>query len=50
MRELQRAGRVNVIHVPTEDNFADIYTKGLDNKSFARHRATIFNDAANPED
>ena len=48
MRELMRAGLVNVIHVPTEANWAGIVTKPIDNvtfaglqtrNGFARHRA-----------
>ena len=50
MRELQRAGRVCVIHVPTEMNWADIFTKSLDTATFQRHRATILNLAAKPRE
>ena len=49
MRELSHAGHVKVIHVPTEDNWADIFTKPLDNATFTKHRDTILNIAAVPK-
>ena len=30
MRELNNQGKVHVIHVSTNDNWADIFTKSLD--------------------
>ena len=46
MRELQREGKVSVTLIPTDENTADIFTKVLDNATFARHRATLYNVAA----
>ena len=46
MRELQHAGRVHVKLIPTKDNGADMFTKALDNQSFARHRGDVMNLAA----
>ena len=48
MRELRRRGVVKVIHVPTKDNAADLFTKGLDTPTFQRHRDTVYNTAARP--
>ena len=41
MRELRGAGVVDVAHVPTEHNPADLYTKILGAQPFARHRAHV---------
>ena len=46
MRELRGAGVVEVAHVPTEHNPADLYTKILGSQPFARHRATVLGLAA----
>ena len=50
MRELNHLGKVHVIHVSTNDNWADIFTKPLDSVTFARHRDTILNVKAIPKD
>ena len=50
MRELNQLGKVHVIHVYTNDNWADIFTKPLDSLTFARHRDTILNVKAIPKD
>ena len=52
MRELNHLGKVHVIHVSTNDNWADIFTKPLSTLllSFARHRDTILNVKAIPKD
>jgi len=49
MRELHHEGKVRVGLVPTAENAADIFTKPLPNKIFAKHRATIYNFAAQHE-
>ena len=41
MRELRGAGVVTVVHVPTEFNEADIFTKILSRQTFEKHRRTI---------
>ena len=46
MRELQNAGVVRTILVPTKDMRADMLTKPLDDETFARHRDTIMNTGA----
>ena len=46
MRELRGAGVVNVKHVGTDFNPADIFTKVLGRQVFERHRRTILNVAA----
>ena len=46
MRELRSAGRVNVKHVGTDDNPADIFTKVWARRSFEKHRRTVQNLAA----
>ena len=46
MRELRGAGVVNVKHVGTDFNPADIFTKVLGRQVFERHRSTILNAAA----
>ena len=46
MRELNTNRQVRVKHIPTADNPADMFTKYLDNQTFARHRATVMNLAA----
>ena len=43
MRELRGLGVVDVRHVRTEDNPADIFTKILSRQVFEKHRATILN-------
>ena len=43
MRELRGLGAVDVRHVRTEDNPADIFTKILSRQVFEKHRATILN-------
>ena len=43
MRELRGAGVVEVNHVPTESNPADLFTKILSRQPFERHRKTILN-------
>ena len=43
MRELRGAGVVNVRHVPTESNPADLFTKILSRQLFEKHRATVLN-------
>ena len=43
MRELRGAGIVTVVHVPTELNEADIFTKILSRQTFEKHRRTILN-------
>ena len=50
MRELNHQGKVHVIHVSTNDNWADIFTKSLDSLTFARHRDTILNVKAIPKE
>ena len=46
MRELYHGRKVIVKLVPTADNVADMLTKVLDDKTFAKHRRTIMNLAA----
>ena len=43
MREKQHARRIDVRLIPTKDNGADMFTKVLDNKTFAFHRAHVMN-------
>ena len=43
MRELRGAGVVEVAHVPTELNPADLFTKVLSRSEFEKHRRTVFN-------
>ena len=42
-------GKVRVALIPTAANTADLFTKVLDNATFARHRATVYNLAARPD-
>ena len=46
MRELRGAGMVNVKHVGTDYNPADLFTKILGRVPFERHRRTVLNLAA----
>ena len=46
MRELRGLGVVSVRWVPTDDNFADIFTKVLSRQPFEKHRRSIFNSDA----
>lgn len=46
MRELRGAGVVNVSHIPTEDNPADLFTKILSRALFEKHRAFVMNAKA----
>ena len=41
MRELRGAGVVEVNHIPTDKNPADLFTKVLSRQVFERHRATV---------
>ena len=43
MRELRGAGAVDVKHIPTDDNEADLYTKILKRQPFERHRKKVLN-------
>ena len=43
MRELRGAGRVNVVHVPGDQNEADLFTKILTRQVFEKHRKTVLN-------
>ena len=43
LREMRGAGIVTVVHVRTEDNAADIFTKILPRQTFEKHRRTILN-------
>ena len=45
MRELRGAGVVEVNHIATELNPADLYTKILPRATFERHRANVLNVA-----
>ena len=46
MRELRGVGVVNVRHVPTEDNAADLFRKVLGWQLFEKHRRCVLNLAA----
>ena len=41
VRELEAMGIVEVHHVPTADNRADLLTKALPREAFERHRAAL---------
>ena len=43
MRELRGAGVVDVRHIPTDQNPADLFTKVLGRQVFEKHRATVLN-------
>ena len=43
IRGLVRAGEIQIIHVGTEDQHADILTKALWRKTFVVHRAALMN-------
>ena len=43
IRGLVRAGEIQIIHVGTEDQHADILTKALWRKKFVVHRAALMN-------
>jgi hypothetical protein len=43
MREMRGAGTVEVSHVPTEDNEADLFTKILERQPFEKHRNPVLN-------
>lgn len=43
VQEAQMQGEIDVGHIPTADNWADILTKALASKLFARHRNTLMN-------
>ena len=43
MRELQHNGKVIVRHISTKLNSADMFTKPLDDKTFAAHRSEVMN-------
>ena len=46
MRELRGAGVVNVMHVPTDQNPADIFTKIVPRQTFEKHIKAVLNTAA----
>ena len=46
MRELQHAGKVKLVLVPTNEMRADMFTKSLDLETFVRHRDRVMNTAA----
>ena len=46
MRELRGAGVVEVNHISTDKNPADLFTKVLSRRVFERHRATVLNTGA----
>ena len=46
MRELRGAGVVEVNHIPTDKNPADLFTKVLGRQVFERHRSTVLNTNA----
>ena len=50
MRELRGAGVVEVNHIPTDKNPADLFTKVLGRQVFERHRATVLNTGAKNRD
>ena len=48
MRELRGLGVVNVSHIATELNPADLFTKILTRQVFEKHRTTVLNLGAAP--
>ena len=46
MRELQHAGKVKLVLVPTNEMRADMFTKPLDLDTFVQHRDRVMNTAA----
>ena len=47
MRELRGHGKVNVSHVPTDKNPADMFTKVLGRQVFEKYRKWVINISAN---
>ena len=47
MRELRGHGKVNVGHVPTDKNPADMFTKVLGRQVFEKYRKWVMNTPAN---
>ena len=43
MRELKHRGIVKISLIPTDDMYADMLTKALDDKTFHKHRRTVMN-------
>jgi len=45
IRDAYEAGIIFPIHVPTDDNTADLFTKPLADVPFCKHRDSIVSDA-----